>query len=157
MAKWEDDQFRTCLRTAPADTMVSVSDYAENYLFEVQNEVQSMHWHSYHISILVHITYVRNPNPDVDDESTRNITTYHFYISDDMKHDSYFVQHCLSLHWESVVQGGFRPKHHWIWSDGCASQFKSRVPWYFVSRYPEIIGGCSCTWFFLNRSWERTT
>ena len=148
VAKWEDEQFRTCLRTSPADTMVSVIDYAENYSFEVQNEVQSMHWHSYQISILVHITYVRNPHPDTEDESTRNITSYHFYISDDMLHDSYFVQHCLLLHWESVVQGGFTPKHHWIWSDGCANQFKSRVPWYFVARYPEITRGCTCMWSF---------
>ena len=43
VAKWEDEQFRTCLRTCPADTMVSVIDYDENYSFEVQNEVQSMH------------------------------------------------------------------------------------------------------------------
>ena len=64
-----------------------------------------MHWHSYQISILVHITYVRNPHRDPHDDSTRNITSYHFYISDDMKHDSYFVQHCLLLHWESVVKG----------------------------------------------------
>ena len=128
--------------------MVSVIDYVENYSFEVQNKVQSMHWHSYQISILVHITYVRNPNLDVDDESTRNITTYHFYISDDMKYDSYFVQHCLLLHWKSVVQGSFTSKHHWIWSDGCANQFKSRVPWYFVARYLEITSGCSCMWSF---------
>jgi hypothetical protein len=32
-------------------------DFVENYSFEMQNEVQSMHWHSYQISILVHITY----------------------------------------------------------------------------------------------------
>ena len=122
--------------------MVSMIDYAKNYSFEVQNKVQFMHWHSYQIRFLVHITYVRNPNPNADDESTQNITTYHFYISDDMKHDSNFVQHCLLLHWESIVQGGFTPKHHWIWSHGCANQFKSRVPWYFVARYPEITGGC---------------
>lgn len=73
---------------------------------------------------------------------------YHFYISDDKKHDSYFVQHCLQLHWDSLTEGGFRPRNHWIWSDGCAGQFKSRIPWYFVSRYPEITNGCACMWSF---------
>ena len=107
-----------------------------------------MHWHSYQITILVHITWVRNPTPDPNDESTRNIMEYHFYISDDKKHDSYFVQHCLMLHWDSLVDGGFTPKNHWIWSDGCAGQFKSRIPWYFVSRYPEITEGCNCMWSF---------
>lgn len=73
---------------------------------------------------------------------------YHFYISDDKKHDSYFVQHCLQLHWDSVLEGGFTPRNHWIWSDGCAGQFKSRIPWYFVSRYPEITNGHNCMWSF---------
>ena len=93
--------------------MVSVIDFAENYSFEVQNKVQSMHWHNYQITILVHIMWVKNPNPDPDDESTRNIMTYHFYISDNKLHDSYFVQHCLiMLHWDSVVESGFIPRNH---------------------------------------------
>ena len=148
VAKWDDEQFKNCLANFRDDTIVSVIDFAENYSFEVQNEVQSMHWFSYQITILVHITWVRNPAPDPTDESTKNIMQYHFYISDDRKHDSYFVQHCLQLHWDSVVESGFTPKNHWIWSDGCAGQFKSRIPWYFVSRYPEITNGCNCMWSF---------
>jgi hypothetical protein len=148
VAKWEDEQFRTCLASFSDDTMVSVIDYVENYSFEVQNEVQSMHWHSYQVTILVHIMWVWNPHPDPNDESTKNIMTYHFYISDDKLHDSYFVQHCLQLHWDSVVESGFIPRNHWIWSDGCSGQFKSRIPWFFVARYPEVTGGCNCTWSF---------
>jgi hypothetical protein len=92
--------------------------------------------------------WVRNPHPDPDDESTKNIMTYHFCISDDKLHDSYFVQHCLQLHWDSVVESGFIPRNHWIWSDGYSGQFKSHIPWFFVARYPEVIGGCNCTWSF---------
>ena len=32
------------------DTVVFVIDFAENYSFEIQNEVQSMHWHLYQIT-----------------------------------------------------------------------------------------------------------
>jgi hypothetical protein len=148
VAKWEDDQFRACLASFPDDTMVSVIDYAGNYSFKVQNEVQSMHCHSYQITILVHKMWVRNPNPDLEDESTRSIMTYHFYISDDKLHDSYFVQHCLLLHWDSMVGASFIPRNHWIWSDRCSGQFKSRIPWFFVARYPEITSGCNCMWSF---------
>jgi hypothetical protein len=35
------------------DTIVSVTDYVENYSFEIQNEVQFMHWHNYQITILI--------------------------------------------------------------------------------------------------------
>jgi hypothetical protein len=47
-----------------------------------------------------------------------------------------------------MVDNGFRPKQHSIWSNMCASQFKSKTPWYFVSRYPYITSGCVCLWSF---------
>ncbi len=62
--------------------------------------MQSMHWHSYQCTILVHISSIRNPNFDPDDENSNITMKYHFYIFDDKTHDSYFVQHCLLLHWE---------------------------------------------------------
>jgi hypothetical protein len=70
--------------------------------------------------------------------------TYQFYISDDKLHDSFFVQH-----WDSMVGASFIPRNHWIWSDRCSGQFKSRIPWFFVARYPEITGAqCNCMWSF---------
>jgi hypothetical protein len=71
-------------------------DFAKNYSFEIQNEVQSMHWHNYQVTILVHITWVRNPN--LHDESNKTLMKYYFYISDNKSHDSYFVQHYLIIH-----------------------------------------------------------
>jgi len=35
VAKWEDEQFKTCLANFPANTMILVIDLAENYSFEV--------------------------------------------------------------------------------------------------------------------------
>jgi hypothetical protein len=147
-ARWQDQQFKHCRKSFPADTIVSVIDFAENYSFEVQNEVQSMHWHSYQVTILVQITWMRDPSVDPNDEDNYTVMKYHFYISDDPTHDSAFVQHCLQLHWQYVVDSGVKPKQHWIWSDGCSSQFKSKVPWFFISRYPDITGGCACLWSF---------
>jgi hypothetical protein len=50
-----------------------------------------MHWHFYQFSISVDITYHPNPNWDLNDANSYLITKYHFYTSDDHKHDSYFV------------------------------------------------------------------
>ena len=148
VARWEDAQFKKSLENIPADGIVSVIDFAENYSFEVQNKVQSMHWHSYQVSILVQISWIRNPNANPADPSSMTLMKYNFYISDDKSHDSYYVQHCLNLHWKSLHDSGFYPKQHWIWSDGCSNQFKSKVPWYYVSRYPALTGGCVCMWSF---------
>jgi hypothetical protein len=38
------------------------------------------------------------------DEDSKIVMTYHFYISNDKIHDSYFVQHYLRLHWEDLVK-----------------------------------------------------
>jgi hypothetical protein len=35
-----------------------------------------------------------------------------------------------------------------VWNDGCASQFKKDKPWYFVSRYSNLTGGCKMIWNF---------
>jgi len=90
----------------------------------------------------VHISFCHNPTPDPYDEDSIIIIEYHFYISDDCKHDFEFVQHYLKLHWQNMVEQGYSRQWHWVWSDNCASQFKSIKPWYFVFQYPNLIRGC---------------
>jgi hypothetical protein len=53
VSRWQDQQFKECLKHFPSDTIISMIDFAENYSFEIQNEMQSMHWHSYQVTILV--------------------------------------------------------------------------------------------------------
>ncbi len=128
--------------------IVLVIDFAKNYSFAIQNEVQSMHWHSYQISILVHITYHPNPNFHLDDANSFLITKYHVYISDDHKHDSYFVQCCLQNHWTYMDEEGCAPSTHFVWLNSYACQFKLQKPWYFVGCYPNLINGCATIWSF---------
>jgi hypothetical protein len=90
----------------------------------------------------MHITYRHNPHHDPYDEESQVLTKYHFYISDDQKYDSEFIQHCFKLHWEHMVANGYAPKWHWVWIDGCASKFKSSKPWFFVNKYPNFTQRC---------------
>jgi hypothetical protein len=78
VARWEDKHFKKCIKYFPANIVVSIVDFAENYSFEMQ----SMHWHTYQISILVHINFHHNPTLDPYDEDSKILTKYHFYISD---------------------------------------------------------------------------
>ncbi len=91
-------QFKSNIKSFPSKIMVLVVDFAENYVFETHNEVQSMHWHNYQINILLHMTYRHNPHPNPYDEESLNLNEYRFYIFDDQEHDSQFVQHCFKLH-----------------------------------------------------------
>jgi hypothetical protein len=47
-----------------------------------------------------------------------------------------------------MVEEGYAPFTHFVWSDGCANQFKSHKPWYFGGCYPNLIGGCVMIWSF---------
>lgn len=137
--RWQAEQFKECLQVFPETVVLSVVDFAENYTFKEQNEIQTMHWYSDQVTIFVHITYIR----------VAGVVQkyYHFYISDDKTHDTLFVQHCFMLHHQWLQQLGIAVQEHWVWSDGAASQFKARRPFYFVARYGSLTGA-HMTWNF---------
>ena len=76
-------------------------DFAENYTFFAQKEIQSEYYHFDQVSIFFHVLY-RHSQQDVDGiESTCDnwdvLKEYHFYISDDHAHDTQFAQHCIEI------------------------------------------------------------
>jgi len=151
VAKWQDTQFKKSLDVLKDGEVMSLIDFAENYSFKGQDEIQSQHWFNFQLTILVHITYRKNPtfNP-ADQWSKKVITDYFYYISDDRVHDSLFVQHCLTLHWEHITEAGNLPQQHRVWSDGCSAQFKGSKVWFFVarlvdSRSPLLVVALSCS------------
>jgi hypothetical protein len=109
VARWQNKKFKTCVKSFSNDCIVFIVDFVKHYTFQIQNEVQSMYWHSYHISILVHILYYLNLNYDPYDEDSRVLTKYQFYVSNDQKHDSEFVQHYFQLHWKHISHQGLKP------------------------------------------------
>jgi hypothetical protein len=63
-----------------------------------QNEIQSMHWHNFHVNIVVHISYQQNPLANPIDPSSSIIKKVHYYVSNDWNRDSLYVQHAFMLH-----------------------------------------------------------
>lgn len=95
---------------------------------------------SEYVFLLVHITLqkVRDANVEL---VTKKHT--HYYIFNDKKYDSLCIQHCLLLHWNWLCANGEKLVEHWVFSDGCAGQFKGATAMYFVARYPSLFGGCT--------------
>ena len=105
-------------------------DFAENYTFAPQREIQSEYYHSDQVSIFVHVLY-RHAQASIDGrdntpQSCDVIKEYHFYVSDDHEHDTLFVQHCFGLIYDSFKNNGVSFTEHWIWSDGCAGGSSNR-------------------------------
>jgi hypothetical protein len=61
VACWQDTQCKLAMLDLPKDVILSHIDFAENYTFQIDNEIQSMHWHSFQVTILVHIMYRLKP------------------------------------------------------------------------------------------------
>lgn len=144
-ARWQAEQYQNCQKTFPRGTVLSSIDFAENYTFAAQDEVQSLHWDNRQITILVLITYRHQFNtegdePVVFDKFGQRITRfieadYHFFVSDDNSHDTFFVQHSLEFHWRWMREQHFLVDRHIMWSDGCAAQFKACRPFSYVAKY----------------------
>ena len=96
----------------PNDVVFAVVDFGENYTFKHHNEIQSMHWCSVQVTIFVHITYFR-----VSGDVKKVI---HLFIYDEKKHDTLFVQHCFTLHWQWLLRPDLELSQHWVWFDGPA-------------------------------------
>jgi hypothetical protein len=79
-------------------TILTYIDFAENYTFQVQNEIQSIYNHSSQITILVQVTYFVVSIEVASDDTVQLVRETYYYISDDKTHDTLFVQHCLMQH-----------------------------------------------------------
>jgi hypothetical protein len=112
---------------------------------KVHNEIQNMHWHNFQVTILVHITYRRNPNYDHVHPNSQVLKEVHYYVSNDNNHEMFFVQHAFKLHWKFLKTRSCFPSLHVVWSDGYFSQLKSAKAWYFVCHYPMLIIGPDLT------------
>jgi len=151
-SRWQALEFKHSREVFQPGTILSVVDFAENYTFAPQKEIQSEYYHSDQVTIFVHVLY-RHAQASIDGtrdstpQSRDVIKEYHFYVSDDREHDTLFVQHCFGLIYDSLKNNGVSFTEHWIWSDGCAGQIKSARSFYWLSHLHKETG-IRHTWSF---------
>ena len=56
-ARWKDLQFKHSHEIFPVGTILSVVDFAENYTFTAQKEIQSEYYHFDQVLIFFHVLY----------------------------------------------------------------------------------------------------
>ena len=69
VARWQDSQCKLAMSSLPKGFLLSHIDFAENYTFQVQNEVQSQYYYTVAVTILIHITYKVVHNEDTNTSS----------------------------------------------------------------------------------------
>ncbi len=120
VSQWQEKEFKNYLQYIPKDVVLSCIDFSDNYVFIVQNEIQYMHWLSFHITILVHIMYRWNKDFDLVELGCIILKEIHYYIFYEKEHDTLFVQHAFRLQWLIMKERGCFLQHHVVWFDGCA-------------------------------------
>jgi hypothetical protein len=88
-----------------------------------------MHWHSFQITILVHICYWWNPTST----QKKLLTKYHHYIYDDNEHDTLFVQQHFKLQWAHLT---FGCSHNAMSQKGCQTIVKTINIFTYVHMVP---------------------
>ncbi|XP_041372135.1 uncharacterized protein LOC121385498 [Gigantopelta aegis] len=129
-ADWQHRQFESMRKTTPfpRTTVSMVLDFAENFTCSNQDEVQAAHW--YHEQVTVHPIVTYYVCPFCEETISESLV----FISDDRHHDFNAVFHFTKVAIDHLRNTrGLELDHIIQWTDGCASQYKSKGPFSDIS------------------------
>ncbi|XP_053391572.1 uncharacterized protein LOC123539851 [Mercenaria mercenaria] len=125
-ARWQYKQFNDISKNVPENVVVTIADFSENYRCVSQDEIQSAYYSYSQVSVFPMIAYYKCPDcEDVVQESA-------VFISDDLNHDAMAVNLFSKLMFEHI-SSHVKVEQEIQFSDGCAAQFKSKVPFFHVA------------------------
>ena len=130
VAHWQQAVFKRIRQDCPPGWLVSVVDFAENYTCFHQDEIQSAYYHHQQITVSPLIAYYTCPkckNSTVEESAV--------FVSPDIVHDSHAVKTFNNIFHGHIQKRGVVFHHAVQFSDGCASQFKSKRPFQDVSEH----------------------
>ena len=125
--RWQYMQLRTLRANLLHTWAIVTCDFAENYLCKYQSEVQSAHW-GYN-QVTVHPVVLEYRCFDCAEP----VMDYLVFLSDDLNHDSNMVQVILEKT-KVYLQGVMQLEKMVIFSDGCAAQYKSKLPFFHLAQ-----------------------
>ena len=98
--------------------ILSEWDFAENYSFFHEVELQSEYWRQKQISLLISLTHYW--------EGDHVVTEVDVFLSGDKKHDTHYFQHAFRSHAKKYFSKLGPNGTHYIFTDGAPSHFKNR-------------------------------
>ena len=130
VAAWQQNQFTWIQKNVPKSWVVLNMDFAENYSCVAQQEVQSAHWSHNQVTIHSTVAYYR-----CQEEGCEEIVTEHLiFVSDDKTHDAAAVQEFVELANGHLKEArGLNIEKEIHLTDGCAAQYKFRIPFTDIS------------------------
>ena len=118
-ARWQQKQYRENASSLEENEIIAVVDFSENFTCKQQSEAQSAYYSHTQVTIFPAVCFYKGDQGVIRDSV--------IFVTDDLKHDAGAVHafmHSLVDHLKMDVPA----LKISIWSDGCASQFKSKQP-----------------------------
>jgi len=134
----QSSAFTKCKASLKPGQVVVVADFAENYVCRQFAEAQSAYY--CRNSVTIHPFVLIFPSTATVRRDSLVI------ISNDLKHDAYAVQHFMTVlgsHLQSLYP---EVTDIIMWSDGCAAQYKSKLPMHNIAQSYNI--PFNITWNF---------
>ena len=144
IARAQSDYLKILKETLGPSEVIMLGDFAENYSFVIQDEVQGYHWNKSQCSLHPVVLYHCSENTLV--------TTSLCILSDDLDHDASFVYKVMEAivgHVKVELVSNFKTIHYF--SDGCAGQYKNRKHFYNLCFHASDFA-VNCEWNFFATS-----
>jgi hypothetical protein len=122
IARWQYKQFNNLKDALPADWLLTIVDFAENYRCVHQDEIAAAYYQYKQATIHPVQAYYMCP----EEGCTELVKEAVVFISDDLLHDKHAVLAFERKLHEHMVDHNVSWNHHVQFSDGCPSQYKSR-------------------------------
>ena len=144
IAKAQSSYLKHLKETLKSDEAIVLGDFAENYSFVIQDEIQGYHWNKSQCSL----------HPIVIYHSSNNflLASSICILSDDLDHDVSFVYKVMDeavKHIKTELIPSINTIHYF--SDGCAGQYKNRKHFYNLCHHADDFS-VKCKWNFFATS-----
>ena len=117
IAKCQNQFLKDRKSNLPDGHLIILADFAENYQFTIQDEIQSYHWNSGQCTIHPVVIYQNSQDKLISESMC--------FISDDLQHDIGFVYQ-LQTQLTSYIKRNYPYSTKLeYYSDGCAGQYKN--------------------------------
>ena len=118
IARAQAQYLKQCKEELADDSVIILGDFAENFKFIIQDEVQSYHWNQQSCTLHPVVVYFKKHGILASSSLC--------FISDDLNHDTSFVHKIMGLTMQYIKENIIAnvKKAHYF-SDGCAGQYKN--------------------------------
>ena len=127
-----------------ANEGIVLGDFAENYQFLIQDEIQSYHWSKEYCTLHPLVLYYLGPDGSLQHESF-------CFISDDNTHDTSFVYKLQSMFINHLKLNHPNINKLFYFSDGCGGQYKNYKNFMNLCMHENDFGICA-EWVFFATS-----